>query len=312
MLKDFLKQIADALRAYANVTDKINARDFPIVVQWVFDNGRSEGYEDGYKSGYEQGDAWGFNEGRQYGELECEQTHEAMKTESFEKGKQAEYDSFWDACQLNGVKTQYSYAFAGIGWNADNFKPKYDIKPQSAYMMFRDFGNGSGKGVVDLVEACEQQGIEFDTSNCTTAGYMFTNASISRVGHISLIKMSALENTFLNCSYLETIEKLTFKAEGNQIWYTAFGGCTKLKNINAIEGIIGRDADLSSCPLSKTSIVNVVNALSDTQTGRTLTLKKSAVNETFGIDVDDESTYPQGTEFYTLRHSKDNWTFSYV
>ena len=31
-----------------------------------------------------------------------------------------------------------------------------------------------------------------------------------------------------------------------------------------------------------------------------------------GININDETTYPVGSEFYTLRHSKDNWTFSYV
>lgn len=296
-LKSYLENLADYLRRYSDTTDKINAQDFPIVVQWVYDNGWSEGYADGYDDGEEMGYSFGFSEGHD---------------EGYESGVQAEYDRFWDNYQLDGHRTDYGFAFAGIGWNPETFKPKYSIKPTSAYMMFRNFSNGAGKGVLDLVDACNQQGFEFDTSNCTAAGYMFANSLISRIGHISFVKMNALENTFLNCSYLETIEKLTFKAEGNQIWYSAFGGCTKLKNINAIDGVIGRDADLSSCPLSKQSIVNVVNALSTTQTTRTLALKKTAVNEAFGIDVDDENTYPQGSEFYTLRHSKDNWTFSYV
>lgn len=226
-------------------------------------------------------------------------------------GMQAEYDRFWDSFQTNGTRTVYSYAFAGSSWTLETFKPKYDINVTNGHYMFRDFGKNQ-EGGIDMVEICQKLDIKLDTSKCVSASYWFTNSAISRLGHMDFTQHGGLEYTFNNCALLETIEKITFKENGSQMWYTAFGGCTKLKNINAIDGVIGRDADLSSCPLSKQSIVNVVNALSTTQTTRTLALKKTAVNEAFGIDVDDENTYPQGSEFYTLRHSKDNWTFSYV
>jgi hypothetical protein len=41
-------------------------------------------------------------------------------------------------------------------------------------------------------------------------------------------------------------------------------------------------------------------------------LSKAAVNNAFGIDVDDASTYPEGSEYYNLRYSKSNWTFNYA
>jgi hypothetical protein len=75
---------------------------------------------------------------------------------------------------------------------------------------------------------------------------------------------------------------------------------------------IGNDLDMSACPLSKDSIISVITSLSASASGKTLKLKKTAVNTAFGMDVDDESTYPEGSEYYELRHSKDNWTFSYV
>ena len=47
--------------------------------------------------------------------------------EVYEAGKKAEYDRFWDAYQENGQPKQYFYAFAGIGWTDETFKPKHDI-----------------------------------------------------------------------------------------------------------------------------------------------------------------------------------------
>ena len=84
---------------------------------------------------------------------------------------------------------------------------------------------------------------------------------------------------------------------------------------------ISQSISLVDSPLNKKSIICLFNALSSTVSGKTLTLKKSAVNEAFGIDVDDPSTWevygPEGAWFSTsaychLRHSKDNWTISYV
>ena len=44
-----------------------------------------------------------------------------------EAGKKSEYDAFWDAFQLDGERTNYSYAFSGSGWHSETFKPKYKI-----------------------------------------------------------------------------------------------------------------------------------------------------------------------------------------
>ena len=227
-------------------------------------------------------------------------------------GMQTAYDDFWDSYQQNGKRIGYLCSFCESGWNTETFKPKYDIKPTTAYMTFRNFNRGSNSTPIDMVELCEKQGIVLDTSKVTTGTYIFQNANISRLGTISLISLSVFENTFLQCSNLITIEEIDFGTTGKQLWYSVFNGCTRLANINSVKGVIGQNADLSPCPLTAQSIKNVVNALSDTASSKTITLKKSAVNSAFNIDVDDESTWGEGTEFYELRHSKDNWTFSYV
>lgn len=229
-------------------------------------------------------------------------------------GMQTAYDDFWDRYQQNGKRISYSCAFCGDGWNTETFKPKYSIGnvASSMYMMFRDFNRASGSTPIDMVELCEKQGITINTSKASNMTYIFWNANISRLGTISIGHLNSFENTFLKCTNLITIEEIDFGTTGKQVWYSMFGECKKLENINSVKGIIGQNADLSVCPLTTQSIKNIVNVLSGTASGKTISLSKSAVNTAFNIDVDDESTWGEGTEFYELRHSKDNWTFSYV
>jgi hypothetical protein len=73
---------------------------------------------------------------------------------------------------------------------------------------------------------------------------------------------------------------------------------------------IGNDLDMSACPLSKDSIISVITSLSASVSGKTLKLKKTAVNTAFEIDVDNEDTW--SFDYLQLVHSRSNWTFSYV
>ena len=292
-IKPYLKNLADALRNWSNTSEKINAQDFPNVVQWVYDNGCS----DGYTIGYDVGEEDGFNFGYALG-----------GDEGYEAGKQAEYDRFWDAYQENGKRAQYEYAFAD--WKEEAFKPKYNFILQLGHTGQNMFWRCR---VTNIAEVLEKQGIILDTTKCGNMSNFFQNSYTTRIPvlnctHAQDYSSNGLYYAFYNCQ-AETIDKLIVTEDLMYIY--TFGKCTNLKNI-VFEGVIGNNIDFQSSPLSKDSITNIVNHLSETKTGQTLTLKKSAVNDAFSINVDDESTYPEGSEFYTLRHSKDNWTFSYV
>ena len=102
-------------------------------------------------------------------------------------------------------------------------------------------------------------------------------------------------------SAVETIDKLTVN-EGIQ--YTAtFGECYNLKNI-VLGGTIGNNIDFQwSTKLTKVSITSIINALSATASGKTLTLSEAAVISAFG-NLDDEWT--------TVMSGKDNWTICLV
>jgi hypothetical protein len=90
-----------------------------------------------------------------------------------------------------------------------------------------------------------------------------------------------------------------------------FNYCPELEELN-ISGVIkcnGFDVHWSP-KLNKASIESIINALSATESGLTVTFSKTAVNNAFEIDIDDESTWT--FEWLALRGTKSNWTFNYV
>lgn len=120
----------------------------------------------------------------------------------------------------------------------------------------------------------------------------------------------ALTSMFDGCSSLYNAGIINF--ENVVVASRAFQSCSALKEIR-IDGTIKASLDFKDCKsLSKASITSIVNALSQTTSGLTITFSKTAVNNAFGINVDNPSTYPEGSEFYVLRNSRSNWTFNYA
>ena len=95
----------------------------------------------------------------------------------YEAGKKSEYDDFWDRYQINGTRTSYSYAFAGEGWGAINFKPKYTIKPKNAQYMFAQ------------MQTSAWEDVSLDTSNMTGCPYMFQSYTGTRIPPINISKL---------------------------------------------------------------------------------------------------------------------------
>ena len=84
-----------------------------------------------------------------------------------------------------------------------------------------------------------------------------------------------------------------------------FDGCRQLKEFR-VEGVIPVTCSFShSTLLSHDSIVNIINALSPTASGQTLTLSATAVNNAF-------EGGSEGAEWQALIATKPTWTFSLV
>ena len=217
-------------------------------------------------------------------------------------GRQAEYDEFWDAFQQNGNRTDYHFGFSGKGWRDETFKPKYDIVVRGGDSMFAWFNYMmSTTPAFDMKGYLEERGLKLDFSQNTASAYRpFFYANISRLGVLNVSKTLSLAAFFQNAE-ISSVD--SFITSEEQDMTTTFDGCTNLKDIS-FDGIVGQKLNMKSCPLSKASIASVVNALSGTASGMTVTFKESAVTDAFG------STTAQ--EWLDLTATKSNWTISLV
>ena len=229
--------------------------------------------------------------------------------EVYDKGKYDEWSEFWDSIQTKGSSpANYDYKFMGTAWNDNTFRPKYDIVPSGgsgvetfARSDIKDFEACLKKGGID------GKGVILDLSKCTNANEMFLNATVEIIPEIDVSKAS-LYYFCSGCTKLVTVRKMNV-GDSRMLSSNVFNNCKALANI-VIEGTLNGTSSFQDSPLSKESIISVIEALSDASEGQTLTLKKTAVNTAFGIDVDDETTYTE--EWKALRNSKSNWTFAYA
>lgn len=183
----------------------------------------------------------------------------------FEAGKDAQWNEFWDAYQLNGERTNYQYAFAGTGWSPEIFRPKYPVVPTSnAAYCFAYWTYNAFSGYVDLVEHCKRYGITIDFSQATNTRELFRYATrLTAIPEVNVSNSTSTTYLFGNCNNLTKIEKLILSDSGEQDLSNAFSSCGKLVDI-VIEGVIGTNGlNMSACPLSHDSLLSVINALKD-------------------------------------------------
>lgn len=228
--------------------------------------------------------------------------------ENVPKVYKAGHDDLWEGI----INTRENFSMQFKDWQMEYMRPPQKIAPVtvgSANQMLR--GN-------TLLKKVESEYFDFSrlatgTSNQEGFHYTFYGCSaleeVEDVGIGVSNSIYSFNYTFNGCSQLHTISKLTVADTTKFI--NAFNACRRLVNLT-INGTIGQSGlDLHWSPLSKTSIESVIGALSETTSGLSITLSKVAINNAFGINLDDESTYPEGSEYYTLRHSRDNWTINY-
>lgn len=224
---------------------------------------------------------------------------------TFEAGRLAEYNDFWDAYQQNGNKTSYTYAFAKEGWNNGTFKPKHPIIAvgDASYMF-----DNCGLVDFDFVE----NGIEMDLSSATSLTYIFRECKgIKRLGVIDCNGCKNLNRLFYGCRVV-TIDK--FIVNENITYSNTFDYASALENIT-IEGVIGNSISFSDCKdLTKKSIINIIACL-DTTEGRSatsITLSKTAVDNAFeGASNDDGFGNDEFNNICATART-NNWTISLI
>ncbi len=189
--------------------------------------------------------------------------HEAGKEVGIAEGREAERSEFWDnMLPKSPERTDCSYAF--YNWNMYNFKPNKRIIAQLGQYCFaytyRKKPKSSYYEPFDLAEILESLGVEFITTPCTNAAYMFVNSMVSRIPSLNLTSLgSTCVGMFYGCGYLETIDAIQMGASTNL--GSAFTGCTALKNIT-FKGEIVQNINFGPCPqLTHESLMSIINAL---------------------------------------------------
>lgn len=278
--------IADAIRRYTGRSDKLSLDGMATGVSEVFGVGNNNGYNEGREEGLSEGRTQGYSLG-------------------FEEGRQAEYDAFWDAFQQNGTRKFYASAFGGIGWNAETFKPKYPIKligVTVADRMFEYFNRISTDINIDDLFDFSELNNTVDFSKCKRLLYTFSNARIKNL-YCDCSSATILQYTFCQDNG-GNIDNLTLKVTSiTSSFPNAFAYAYGLKSLTFTE-----DSNIAasinfkwSTLLSKASIESIINALSTTTSGLTVTLSETAVNNAFTAE-----------EWDALEATKTNWTISLV
>lgn len=234
---------------------------------------------------------------------------DAVYAKGQEVGSKAEYDAFWDDYQQNGNRTEYGYAFGGAGWNAETFKPKYDIKPvgtSSSYMMF---GRST---LTDLVKQLDQCGVVLDFSGVTGyESYTFYNSKIEKIGKVDLSNATHMMNTFSSSNRLETIEELHVSATVQFI--TPFLGCVALVDL-IVSGTIGQNGfDVSPCTnLSYDSFMSIISALSQETNDLIATFSAAAVNKAFETSPGANDGATSADWIGLTTGFRENWVYDLV
>lgn len=167
--------------------------------------------------------------------------------QGYAAGKQSERDLFWDNFQQNGNCHNYDSAFRGDFFNDAIYNPTYPIIASDTYGASYMYMNN--KRLTDTKVTVSVPGLG--------NGMVFYQAS--RLKRIPTLEIS---------------DKTTFSN-----W---FAGCSALEEMNVVGEIAQNDFDVRwSTKLSRDSIIGVVNALSPTTTGLTVTLSKAAVENAF-------------------------------
>lgn len=221
--------------------------------------------------------------------------------QGFADGEKSEHDRFWGAYQETGSRLDYQSAFAGIGWNEETFKPKHGIKPNNTNQMFMEFN-----GNFDLAEHLENLGVELDTSSSYNANYMFYKTKFTRIGNIDLRSATYSQYLFQRSELIKKIDMVILKDDGTTQVTMWFEKCNALEEIR-LAGVIGLNGfDIHwSTKLSEASGLSIINALSTTTTGLSVTLPiawKERFIEKHGL---------ADFEVYTIL-ARANWTFNWL
>jgi hypothetical protein len=221
----------------------------------------------------------------------------------YEVGKKA----VWSLILGNGDRTDLSHLCRN--WYCEYIYPPYKIVPNHVNSRNHTF---AGNPLLKRVEKNY-----FDFSQCprgtssTQHGWYYTFngcTALEVIEDVGINNAYSFNDTFIQCRNLHTIECIY--PDENTIFSTAFNNCISLVYLR-VNGVIGQNGfDIRwSTKLSKDSILSIVNALSPTTSGLTVTFSEAAVKKAFATSegANDGNT---SSEWLALVATKENWNIA--
>jgi hypothetical protein len=215
----------------------------------------------------------------------------------YEVGKQDGDLAYFNMLTNNGKRTQYYGAFAMADFSGYTFP--YLIQP-TEYGCGRIFWNYPGTslpGNIDFTKIVED-------SNGYYQNFMYAINVKEIVFNAPAPK--AYVQTFDYCAKMERL--IGVNVAETTTFNRGFLNCYALRELTMF-GTLGQTVSFAQSPLNKASIENIIDILSSTASGKTLTLKLSAVQKAFETSegANDGNT---SEEWMTLAASKSNWTIT--
>jgi hypothetical protein len=237
----------------------------------------------------------GLNENIAELEKEVGEAFEEGKAEGIEEGKEAEVKAFWDSAN-GSFNVDGKYHFAGSLWN------DYTFNPTQSYTFNNCQGTFQDCRIKDLKGILERNNVTFNFSKARYFDYMAYSSTIESFPLIDTNGATRLYWTFAYMTGQNISMKLIIKDDGSLDFSNAFSN-TNIKELIIVSGVIGKNGlNLQwSISLNKASIESIINALSATTTGLTVTLSQTAIDNAFTAE-----------EWETLRNTKKNWTITLI
>ena len=228
--------------------------------------------------------------------------------DGIEEGKKSQYDEFWDLVTHNGNRNCFIYAFNR--WGMEYIQPPYKIIAIDALSGSNTFSENK------QLKKVEAQYFDFSQKQrgtTNTSGWYYTFVAchaLEEIEDIGLCPQYGYIGTFQSCLSLHTIARLGF--DENTLIDKAFHNCNELQNLT-VEGTIGKNGlNLQwSTKLSKASWQSIINALSTTATGLSITGSLVSVNKAFETS-EGANDGVNSAKWLNLLSTKSNWTINLV
>lgn len=227
-------------------------------------------------------------------------------------------------------------ATGGGGYTEADLQAKYDEGARSTiekmnsvnYLFACDTNNVYNRDLFNIFMSADLSKIRraqyvFHTNNWLTEfvvpdtlrptsvhGFFQYCTAVKRVsGFENIPYVQVITDVFNGCTSLEDAGAINFT--GVTYVVRTFQNCTALKHITAV-GTIAVSLDIHwSTGLTKASIESIVNALSTTTSGLSITFSKTAVNKAFET-AEGANNGSTSAEWTALANTRSNWTINLV